>query len=378
VLAARFETCAASVCRLVARVREALADVGPCRTVAVRRRVERQRACIEEALLDRRTLGHGGRKPLLSVRVHGACVRSLLRREVGLYLGELREELVARRFFTSDAAPSVSTICRFVNGPLAFTRKRSRSTRTRAGAKTAANMQRRREFVARWFGASATQALVGSGEREYAEQTRRWRCTEDERRVFFLDETGVNEASAERRYGRAPRGHECHRGVGDTARKRGPNHSVLLTIGVDEGVLASEVLVGRGRGTRRVDFVSYLTRKKVVPSIVRVRPSASSSAPLFLLLDNASIHHGDIVRKAVHRSSRGRVTLVYLPPYAPTFNPIELANAELKAALRATRRAGTVSESLRVRIESVLREKLIGRSMREKYAHCGWLTRARE
>jgi transposase len=56
--------------------------------------------------------------------------------------------------------------------------------------------------------------------------------------------------------------------------------------------------------------------------------------PLFLVLDNASIHHTKDVQAAAARVS-SRIVLTYLPPYASTMNPVELLNSDLKAVLGA-------------------------------------------
>ena len=64
----------------------------------------------------------------------------------------------------------------------------------------------------------------------------------------------------------------------------------------------------------------------------------ADGAPLFLVMDNASIHHGAAVLEAVDdAAARHRVHIVYQPPYAPTMNPVELVNAQLKSTLKAWR-----------------------------------------
>ena len=50
-----------------------------------------------------------------------------------------------------------------------------------------------------------------------------------------------------------------------------------------------------------------------------------------VILDNLGSHKGEAVRKAV-RAAGAR--LLFLPPYSPDLNPIELAFAKLKAHLR--------------------------------------------
>ena len=51
-----------------------------------------------------------------------------------------------------------------------------------------------------------------------------------------------------------------------------------------------------------------------------------------VVMDNLPAHKGGGVRKAIKAAG---ATLLYLPPYSPDFNPIEMAFAKLKAILRA-------------------------------------------
>ena len=59
-----------------------------------------------------------------------------------------------------------------------------------------------------------------------------------------------------------------------------------------------------------------------------------------VILDNLSAHKVAGVREAVEAAG---ARLLYLPPYSPEFNPIELAFAKLKALLRSAA-ARTVSD----------------------------------
>jgi transposase len=52
-------------------------------------------------------------------------------------------------------------------------------------------------------------------------------------------------------------------------------------------------------------------------------------APLYLMMDNASIHRGAVVSHALRAVSR-RLHVAYQPPYMPTVNPVELVNNHLK------------------------------------------------
>ena len=68
-----------------------------------------------------------------------------------------------------------------------------------------------------------------------------------------------------------------------------------------------------------------------------------------LVMDNLNVHKVPGVREAVE--ARG-ATLLYLPPYSPDFNPIELAFSKLKRLLRAA--AERTAEGLENTIAALL------------------------
>lgn len=265
---------------------------------------------------------------------------------------------------------------RFVVHTLGLTvKRRSGRPLSKAGV-SGANLAKRRQYVAWAFGDSANLDAVGSAA-EFADQRAHWRLRSglDERQLFFIDESGVNMNATERRYGRAPRGVAVHERADKPP--RGPNHSVLIAIGV-RGIIAHRVLVGRGRGTKRVDFCDFL-REQVGPAM---RQSATAAGlplrlPLYLVMDNASIHKGAAVQQALRSSGRrirnGRtLCVVYQPPYAPSMNPVELVNHQLKQALRSGGALPPQSNALRHAIVAVLSDTHAGDHCAAYYAHCGY------
>ncbi len=48
---------------------------------------------------------------------------------------------------------------------------------------------------------------------------------------------------------------------------------------------------------------------------------------IYLIVDNLRVHHAKKVKRWVHSD---RITLFYLPPYAPEHNPDEYLNQDLK------------------------------------------------
>jgi len=85
-----------------------------------------------------------------------------------------------------------------------------------------------------------------------------------------------------------------------------------------EGLLAPFVLDGP---MNRAIFTQYV-RQMLVPEL---RPGDT------LILDNLPSHKGAKVAELIHASG---AHLLFLPPYSPDLNPIELAFAKLKALLR--------------------------------------------
>ena len=128
----------------------------------------------------------------------------------------------------------------------------------------------------------------------------------DVRQLFFIDETGCNRHTLLRAYGYSPRGAPVSRAAGVDSAARGDNHSVIIAIGAGgSGVLAHRTLVGRGRGTRRTDFCEFL-RSSVAPAMLAAaaRASLPRTAPLYLMMDNASIHKGMQVTQALRDGAR--------------------------------------------------------------------------
>jgi transposase len=131
--------------------------------------------------------------------------------------------------------------------------------------------------------------------------------------VVFVDETGAN-TTMDRRRGYAPKGQPV---VGRVP--HGHYKSVTFTAALRaSGVTAAQVLDGPMTGPR---FRAYVT-DVLVPTL---HPGDT------VVLDNLPCHKAAGVRAAVEAAG---CRLVFLPPYSPDLNPIELAFAKLKRALR--------------------------------------------
>lgn len=84
-----------------------------------------------------------------------------------------------------------------------------------------------------------------------------------------------------------------------------------------------------------------------------------------LVLDNARIHQGEELRAKVEAAG---CSLLYLPPYSPDFNPIELLWSWLKNAVRAT---APRTEPDRIRAIREAQDQLPPQHAAAWFKHCG-------
>ncbi|WP_370175578.1 IS630 family transposase [Bradyrhizobium elkanii] len=136
----------------------------------------------------------------------------------------------------------------------------------------------------------------------------------DPERLVFVDETSANTKMA-RLYGRSPRGERCRAAV-----PHGHWKTTTFTAGLrSDGLIAPLVLDGPMDGDAFLAYVEQL----LAPSL---RPGDT------VIMDNLPAHNVHGVREAIQAVG---ASLLYLPPYSPDFNPIEMALSKLKALLRA-------------------------------------------
>jgi len=143
-----------------------------------------------------------------------------------------------------------------------------------------------------------------------------WRDSQpglDPDRLVFIDETGAKTNMA-RTHGWAPRGERLRMAV-----PHGHWNTTTFVAGLTpRGMIAPFVLSG---AIDRDAFEAYV---KVV-LVPELRPGD------IVVMDNLSSHKGPKTRKMIEDAG---AQLLFLPPYSPDFNPIELAFAKLKARLR--------------------------------------------
>ena len=135
----------------------------------------------------------------------------------------------------------------------------------------------------------------------------------DPARLVFIDETWTATNMARSR-GRCARGARLRSGV-----PHGHWKTTTLVAGLRlSGIAAPFVIEGP---INREAFQAYVDRV-LVPDLA---PGD------IVVLDNLSSHKGPDVRAAIEAAG---ARLLYLPPYSPDFNPIEMAFSKLKALLR--------------------------------------------
>jgi transposase len=136
----------------------------------------------------------------------------------------------------------------------------------------------------------------------------------DPERLVFIDETAASTKMA-RLYGRSPRGERCRAAV-----PHGHWKTMTFTDALRiDGIAAPMVLDGPMDGEA---FRAYV-EQALAPAL---RPGD------IVIMDNLPAHKVHGVREAIEAVG---ASLLYLPPYSPDFNPIEMAFAKLKALLRA-------------------------------------------
>jgi transposase len=135
----------------------------------------------------------------------------------------------------------------------------------------------------------------------------------DPERLIFIDETGASTKMARLR-GRAPRGERCRASV-----PHGHWKTTTFTAGLRlSGLTAPMLLDGAMHGAA---FLAYV-EQVLVPTL---RPGD------IVIMDNLPAHKVGGVRLAIETAG---AALLYLPPYSPDFNPIEMAFSKLKALIR--------------------------------------------
>jgi transposase len=138
-------------------------------------------------------------------------------------------------------------------------------------------------------------------------------AVEDPRKLLFLDETSTPTTLTPLR-ARSPRG---TRAPGQVPHRRRSNVTLLATL-TPLGMGQSVVIDG---AANRTVFGAFIVQR-LVPTLRRGQ---------IVAMDNLNVHKSATARAAIAAAG---CQLRYLPAYSPDFNPIELAFAKIKQALR--------------------------------------------
>ena len=148
----------------------------------------------------------------------------------------------------------------------------------------------------------------------------------DPSRLIFIDETSASTKMARLR-GRAKKGERCRASV-----PHGHWKTTTFTAGLRlDGLIAPMLLDGPMNGPAFLAYAEQVLAPELRPGDVAI-------------MDNLPAHKVSGVREAIEKAG---ATLLFLPPYSPDFNPIEMAFSKLKALLRKAA-ARTIDDLWRV------------------------------
>ena len=133
------------------------------------------------------------------------------------------------------------------------------------------------------------------------------------RKIIFLDECGVN-TNMTRYYGRA-KGKK--RVYDDVPAKKMKRTTMLSSVRLD-GTLAYTFFQGALTGKIFLDYIQNI----LVPTLNKGD---------IVIMDNLSCHKVKGVAEAIEAAG---ASVLYLPPYSPDLNPIEMMWSKIKALLR--------------------------------------------
>ena len=132
-------------------------------------------------------------------------------------------------------------------------------------------------------------------------------------KLVFLDESGVN-IDMVRRYGRAKNKNR----VNDYAPVNTPKKTTLVSSVRLDGTQAYEFFQGSLNGK---NFLSYV-KNTLIPTLKKGD---------IVVMDNLICHKVKGVKEAIEEAG---ASVLYLPPYSPDFNPIEMMWSKMKTLLR--------------------------------------------
>ena len=138
-----------------------------------------------------------------------------------------------------------------------------------------------------------------------------------------------------RMYGRAPKGERCRAPV-----PHGHWKTTALVAGLTlDGILAPMTIDGAMTGAAFLAYVEQVLAPTLRPGDI-------------VILDNLPAHKPIAIREAIQATG---ASILFLPPYSPDFNPIEMAFSKIKALLKkaAARSVQALWDAIRDAIDAV-------------------------
>jgi transposase len=168
--------------------------------------------------------------------------------------------------------------------------------------------------------------------------------------VIFLDESGAL-TNLVRTYGRSDCGTRC---VGSAPQGHWKVMTAVAAIRLD-GLTAPFTIDCPMDGEV---FGTYIERV-LVPTLRRGD---------VVVMDNLSAHKRPTIKRLIESAS---ATVLYLPPYSPDFNPIEMIWSKVKGLLRtfAARTIDTLHDAFGRALAAVTKSDILG-----CFQHCGYAT----
>jgi transposase len=170
----------------------------------------------------------------------------------------------------------------------------------------------------------------------------------DARRLIFIDETWAK-TNMTRLRGRALRGERL---IDRSPHGHWKTSTLIAALGI-EGVRCSTLV----DGAVNADVFEAFVEQVLVPAL---RPGD------VVVLDNLSSHKRARVRELIEAAG---AELVFLPPYSPDLNPIEMVFSKIKQRLRSL--ACRTVEKLWSSMQSVL-DEVTANDATNCFRHCGY------
>ncbi len=170
----------------------------------------------------------------------------------------------------------------------------------------------------------------------------------DARRLIFIDETWAK-TNMTRLWGRAARGERL---IDKSPHGHWQTTTLIAALGI-EGVLCSMVVDGAVNGDIFEAFIERVLVAELKPGDV-------------VVMDNLSSHKRQRTRELIESAG---AELVFLPPYSPDPNPIEMVFSKIKQLLRSL--AHRTKDALWQSMQMVL-DAVTARDSVNCFEHCGY------